>query len=396
MPFSSGSSLGGKRSSSHDAVSLRSAMNWLRGASAPTTSSCFGAGRYDEGLEGDPESEDSRRPSLSSAQVNPAPPFQVRKPPPPTSTSAEDLRDWVVLSIDCFQEAVQAELSTLRQRFEETEKENGRQFRQLYGSLKHDADLIKRTQAASVAANENAQILEEKVNNLNFDDEKFAHLRQEVREAVQYLDEVKIRRLTSQCSKVEHVLQKSVTKILADCKDLDHRLTLQSVAASTFSLKAIALSEEQRTKSLKYLSGEELRIKERMTGTPRNRLSDEDILLELNTAARPEVSERPLALMSGPGPLEQKSTDGKGVLELLAAEVFVLNAFELDEYHRKMCTEFLNKKASELRGGPTLAVLQEIHSQALRASESDMIPEELVQPVRLSLSGSRPSLTERL
>ena len=26
---------------------------------------------------------------------------------------------------------------------------------------------------------------------------------------------------------------------------------------------------------------------ERMTGTPRNRLSDEDILLELNTAARP-------------------------------------------------------------------------------------------------------------
>eukprot|EP00438_Fugacium_kawagutii_P010876 Skav216260 [mRNA] locus=scaffold20:782085:795898:- [translate_table: standard] len=77
--------------------------------------------------------------------------------------------------------------------------------------------------------------IEEKVRHLLLIEPRFANFRQEVQEALQYLDE--------------------------DYKELDNRLTVQALAASTFSLKAVSMDAESRTKSLKFLASEEARVK---------------------------------------------------------------------------------------------------------------------------------------
>jgi len=415
-------------------------MNWLKGStSSESAAKPFGQGRFDDSGEGEFDSPkrtsldtpppDSRRRASNASTgstgrtvvaarrvsvaertaTSPAPRttghWQAFSPPAATAPEApqDDIRDWVAKSIEKMSDNVQEQLDNFTKQVMEIEKKQESQLQKVWGTLKHNADIAKRAEKSVHAALEKMMEIEETVKANVFDHSAFSQLQAQVKEAVEYLDEEsqqKIGRLSSQHRRLEQVVKKNVTRTCQDYKDLDLRLTLQSLAASTFALKATTMQEEARAKSLRYLEGEEARVKGAMKHqegkSPRARLAEEEIVVELSqeTPAKPH-GKRP-SLLGGPGSLaiaESERSQTRGLLELLTAEIFCINAVARDDYTRQMCVDVLKKKAAELRSPTTMAdQLETIHMDALSAASSDVIPDEMHEPLKVAAVADRPSV----
>jgi len=307
--------------------------------------------------------------------------------------ATEGAMDHVKKRLDAFH----AELTELR---EGQEKEVQR-FR---ADLKQSEDTSKRAQAAAEGALRNVKELEEFVTANVFDHSAFRDLKAQVREAVRYLDDESQRlggRLEFQSQQLQVVVTKTVSQAQKDFKDLELRLMLQSLVAGTFALKVPSMTEDAKSKSLRFLEGEEARVKALSQRSPRARLSEEELLDELTREfpAKPRL-QRP-SLLGGSCdlalvPAETERQDPRGLVELLSAEIFCIDAMAHDDFSRKICLEALRRRAAELRSSATAEALEAIHAEALAASHVDTIPTEITKPLVVTPTNRRISVTERL
>lgn len=346
-------------------------MHWLKSSAERTED--FGAGRPNGGaLEVSDEvvrsySHEAEQLQRLEKRVKALEAMPSRGPIPKVASSppagqAESLRDWVTGSLDALRRSVQEELGDFRTRIEASEKANREILTTLSKTVKEGSEQIKRVSSTTMA-------MEEKVNGLTFDGDAFRQLRLEVEEAVQYLQ--------AQCERVEQ-----------DCKDLDYRMSVQALAASTFSLKVVSMDAATREKSLKYLAGEEKRVKAKASPQTKAAMAARQTTSPRATAVaqraegpRPTGQVRsvspdstPQTSPRGPGPLNEERRETPGLAEALVSEVFCLEAAELSESERKMCVSLLKQRLAGLRSSTlNKEILEEIHQEALRYSQHDAI-----------------------
>lgn len=305
---------------------------------------------------------------------------------PVRSGSDDGLRDWVAEAVNGLNQALQGELAKFQERMENHEKSTRRTLVELARRSEQNTLMIERATRAADHASLKVEQVEEKAKGLLVIEPKFATFRQEVQEALQYVDEVRFTRLASQCNRLERVLKKSVHRICEDYRELDNRMTVQALAASTFSLKAIAMDADARTKSLKFLAGEESRVKEHLQSSPRKsqvelRASEEDLWgdLEEDQSASGPIREKPM--ISNIGPMVQ-SRGTLGLLDLPTSEVFCLKAMSFNETERQHCATALQRCRAYLRSscqrhmlqlqssGASKEILEGIHAEAMHAAET--------------------------
>eukprot|EP00913_Durusdinium_trenchii_P020338 g19106.t1 len=240
-----------------------------------------------------------------------------------------------------------------------SEKANREILTTLSKTVKEGSEQIKRVSSTTMA-------MEEKVNGLTFDGDAFRQLRLEVEEAVQYLQ--------AQCERVEQ-----------DCKDLDYRMSVQALAASTFSLKVVSMDAATREKSLKYLAGEEKRVKAKASPQTKAAMAARQTTSPRATAVaqraegpRPTGQVRsvspdstPQTSPRGPGPLNEERRETPGLAEALVSEVFCLEAAELSESERKMCVSLLKQRLAGLRSSTLNKEILEDRSRRSTRKHSD-------------------------
>jgi len=364
-------------------------MHWFKGAASATED--FGAGR--PGPVSDEEEVPSRRSSVASSQVQVPRRISVGKainlpaPTPPSGalgSSDDGIKDWVVQTLTDMNDVIKAELVKFQQRMETHEQSTRRTLIELSKRNENNGLMIERASRAADQARKTVEEMEEKTKSLVTIEPRFLTFRQEVQEALQYLDEERYNKLASQCNRLERVIKKSVCRICADYRELDNRMTVQALAASTFSLKAISMDNEQRTKSLKFLASEESRVKEHLTRNsqispssgnvqPEPRASDEELYNSLEELPPKETREKTLKILnngpSGVGQLEGSAS--LGLLDVLTSEAFCLDVMSLKDSERKCCSSVLKKHMSQLRSAGVMRdVLEGIHAEAMQAVES--------------------------
>lgn len=288
---------------------------------------------------------------------------------PVRSGSADDgLKDWVAEAVNSLNQTLQGELAKFQERMEDHEKNTRRTLVELARRSDQNTLMIERATRAADHAAQKVDQVEEKAKGLLVIEPKFATFRQEVQE-------VRFTKLASQCNRLERVLKKSVHRICEDYRELDNRMTVQALAASTFSLKAVAMDADARTKSLKFLAGEESRVKEHLQQSPRKsqvelRASEEDLWadLEEEPSASGPVRERPMISNIGPM-VESRGT--LGLLDLLTSEVFCLKAMSFNETDRQNCASALKRHMLQLQSsGASKEILEGIHAEAMHAAET--------------------------
>lgn len=276
-------------------------------------------------------------------------------------------------AVNGLSQALQGELAKFQERMENHEKSTRRTLVELARRSEQNTLMIERATRAADHASLKVEQVEEKAKGLLVIEPKFATFRQEVQEALQYVDEVRFTRLASQCNRLERVLKKSVHRICEDYRELDNRMTVQALAASTFSLKAIAMDAEARTKSLKFLAGEESRVKEHLQSSPKKsqaqlRASEEDLWADLEDQSASGPIERPMISNIGPM-VESRGT--LGLLDLLTSEVFCLKAMSFNENERQHCASALKRQMLQLQSsGASKEILEGIHAEAMHAAET--------------------------
>lgn len=278
-------------------------------------------------------------------------------------------------AVNGLNQALQGELAKFQERMENHEKNTRRTLVELARRSEQNTLMIERATRAADHAAQKVEHVEEKAKGLLVIEPKFATFRQEVQEALQYVDEVRFTKLASQCNRLERVLKKSVHRICEDYRELDNRMTVQALAASTFSLKAIAMDADARTKSLKFLAGEESRVKEHLQSSPRKsqadlRASEEDMWadLEEDPASASPIRERPMISNIGPM-VESRGT--LGLLDLLTSEVFCIKAMSFNENERQNCAAALKRHMLQLQSsGASKEILEGIHAEAMHAAET--------------------------
>jgi len=368
-------------------------MHWFKGAASATED--FGSGRAGPVSDEDSSEVPSRRSSVASSHVQVPRRISVGKPinlPPPTPPSSalglsdDGIKDWVTQCLTDMNDVIKAELVKFQQRIETHEQSTRRTLVELSKKNENNSLMIERASRAADQARKTVEEMEEKTKSLMTIEPRFLTFRQEVQEALQYLDEERYNKLASQCNRLERVIKKSVCRICADYRDLDNRMTVQALAASTFSLKAISMDNEQRTKSLKFLASEESRVKEHLTRNnqispssggngqpPEPRASDEELYNSLEELPPKETREKTLKILnngpSGVGQLEGSAS--LGLLDVLTSEAFCLDVMSLKDSERKCCSSVLKKHMSQLRSAGVMKdVLEGIHAEAMQAVES--------------------------
>eukprot|EP00439_Symbiodinium_sp_Y106_P034870 s1373_g4.t1 len=137
------------------------------------------------------------------------------------------------------------------------------------------------------------------------------------------------------------------------------------VTLAGWTVSGLKTTEDAKSKSLRFLEGEEACVKALSQRSPRARLSEEDF----GRLQRPSLlgGSRDLALV----PAETERQDPRGLVELLSAEIFCIDAIAHDDFSRKICLEALRRRAAELRSSATAQALEAIHAEALAASHAD-------------------------
>lgn len=364
-------------------------MHWFKGAASATED--FGSGR--PGPVSDEEEVPSRRSSVASSyvqvprRISVGKPINLPAPTPPSSAmgiSDDGIKDWVSQCLTDMNDVIKAELVKFQQRMETHEQSTRRTLIEFSKKNEHNSLMIERASRAADQAQKTVEEMEEKTKSLVTMEPRFLTFRQEVQEALQYLDEERYNKLASQCNRLERVLKKSVSRICADYRDLDNRMTVQALAASTFSLKAISMDNDQRTKSLKFLASEESRVKEHLTRNsqisprksgiePEVRASDEELYNALEELPPKEKGDKTVKLLNhGPSGVGQMEGSGSlGLLDVLTSEAFCLDVMSLKDSERKCCSVVLKKHMSQLRSaGVMKQILEGIHAEAMQAVES--------------------------